>query len=162
MQENQPKRVLCVKTHLISTSFKTETESRLFQGCTTGVFGLPLCIRHRYPPLFGKEPKRDRQQIATHQASEKQMLPSQLRPTVPRNRDCPTRQAYWTKPNAGYRNDLKIEGRWRTERDSNPRYAFTYTRVPGVRLQPLGHLSLLSKGCLAVLCEAAVGADIYR
>ena len=29
----------------------------------------------------------------------------------------------------------------RTERDSNPRYAFTYTRFPGVRLQPLGHLS---------------------
>jgi hypothetical protein len=82
LHENQPKRVLCVKTHLISTSFKTETESRLFQGCTTGVFGLPLCIRHRYPPLFGKEPKRDRQQIATHQASEKQMLPLQLRPTV--------------------------------------------------------------------------------
>ena len=30
---------------------------------------------------------------------------------------------------------------WRRERDSNPRYAFTYTRVPGVRLKPLGHLS---------------------
>src|SRR6516162_2495687 len=25
--------------------------------------------------------------------------------------------------------------------DSNPRYPFRYTRVPGVRLQPLGHLS---------------------
>lgn len=32
-------------------------------------------------------------------------------------------------------------GKWRTGRDSNPRYAFTYTRVPGVRLKPLGHLS---------------------
>lgn len=31
---------------------------------------------------------------------------------------------------------------WRTERDSNPRYAFTYTRFPGVHLQPLGHLSV--------------------
>ncbi len=31
--------------------------------------------------------------------------------------------------------------KWRTGRDSNPRYAFTYTRVPGVRLKPLGHLS---------------------
>ena len=30
---------------------------------------------------------------------------------------------------------------WRREWDSNPRYAFTYTRVPGVRLKPLGHLS---------------------
>ncbi len=27
------------------------------------------------------------------------------------------------------------------EGDSNPRYAFTYTRFPGVHLQPLGHLS---------------------
>src|SRR5262249_24469007 len=26
--------------------------------------------------------------------------------------------------------------------DSNPRYPFRYTRVPGVRLQPLGHLSM--------------------
>ena len=32
---------------------------------------------------------------------------------------------------------------WRREWDSNPRYAFTYTRVPGVRLKPLGHLSWL-------------------
>lgn len=31
--------------------------------------------------------------------------------------------------------------RWRTGWDSNPRYAFTHTRVPGVRLKPLGHLS---------------------
>src|SRR5437868_1103623 len=30
---------------------------------------------------------------------------------------------------------------WRREWDSNPRYAFTYTRFPSVRLQPLGHLS---------------------
>jgi hypothetical protein len=30
---------------------------------------------------------------------------------------------------------------WRTGWDSNPRYAFTHTRVPGVRLKPLGHLS---------------------
>ena len=34
---------------------------------------------------------------------------------------------------------LKI---WRRERDSNPRYALTYTHFPGVRLQPLGHLSV--------------------
>ena len=31
---------------------------------------------------------------------------------------------------------------WRRERDSNPRYAFTYTRFPGVLLQPLRHLSV--------------------
>ena len=30
---------------------------------------------------------------------------------------------------------------WRTGRDSNPRYGFPYTHFPGVRLQPLGHLS---------------------
>ncbi len=34
--------------------------------------------------------------------------------------------------------------KWRTERDSNPRYGCPYTRVPGVRLQPLGHLSFTS------------------
>ena len=33
--------------------------------------------------------------------------------------------------------------KWRREWDSNPRYAFTYTRVPGVRLKPLGHLSVV-------------------
>ncbi len=40
------------------------------------------------------------------------------------------------------------EGRfyWRTERDSNPRTAFTVTHFPGVRLQPLGHLSALEWG----------------
>lgn len=37
--------------------------------------------------------------------------------------------------NAGY------FGTWRTGRDSNPRYGFPYTHFPGVRLQPLGHLS---------------------
>ena len=30
---------------------------------------------------------------------------------------------------------------WRREWDSNPRYAFTYTRFPSVRLKPLGHPS---------------------
>jgi hypothetical protein len=35
---------------------------------------------------------------------------------------------------------------WRTERDSNPRTAFTVTHFPGVRLQPLGHLSALEWG----------------
>jgi hypothetical protein len=40
---------------------------------------------------------------------------------------------------------MSLEGKWRTERDSNPRYAFTYTHFPGVRLQPLGHLSTFQK-----------------
>ncbi len=43
--------------------------------------------------------------------------------------------------------------KWRRERDSNPRYGFPYTRVPGVRLQPLGHLSVclaVGKPCLTV------------
>ncbi|CAH1659097.1 hypothetical protein BOSEA31B_11815 [Hyphomicrobiales bacterium] len=34
-----------------------------------------------------------------------------------------------------------IRKEWRTGRDSNPRYGFPYTHFPGVRLQPLGHLS---------------------
>src|SRR5262245_21753733 len=40
---------------------------------------------------------------------------------------------------------------WRRGRDSNPRYAFwAYTHFPGVRLQPLGHLSgTLSAGRLS-------------
>ena len=45
---------------------------------------------------------------------------------------------------------------WRRERDSNPRYGYKpYTRFPGVRLQPLGHLSaeinfeLLQSTCAA-------------
>ena len=42
------------------------------------------------------------------------------------------------------------QGRWRRGWDSNPRYAFTYTRVPGVRLKPLGHLS-----AGALLCRAS-------
>ena len=36
---------------------------------------------------------------------------------------------------------VQTSGKWRTERDSNPRTAFTVTHFPGVRLQPLGHLS---------------------
>ena len=35
---------------------------------------------------------------------------------------------------------------WRRGRESNPRYAFTYARVPGVCLKPLGHPSLLAAG----------------
>ena len=33
---------------------------------------------------------------------------------------------------------------WRWERDSNPRYAQTYTHFPGVLLKPLGHLTKAS------------------
>ena len=38
----------------------------------------------------------------------------------------------------------EIKPIWRRERDSNPRYGFPYTHFPGVRLQPLGHLSSAS------------------
>ena len=38
-------------------------------------------------------------------------------------------------------NSLLSNAIWRRERDSNPRDSFPPTRVPGVRLQPLGHLS---------------------
>src|SRR6056297_4243603 len=33
-------------------------------------------------------------------------------------------------------------GKWRRDRDSNPGDGFPPTRVPGVRLRPLGHLSV--------------------
>src|SRR5690606_29946666 len=46
--------------------------------------------------------------------------------------------------------------KWRRERDSNPRYGFPYTRVPGVRLQPLGHLSARRLSA----CGPVVGADL--
>src|SRR5204862_5949723 len=37
---------------------------------------------------------------------------------------------------------IGLSGWWRRGRDSNPRYTFwAYTHFPGVRLQPLGHLS---------------------
>ena len=48
----------------------------------------------------------------------------------------------WARSMACIKFINKFNEKWRTERDSNPRYAFTYTRVPGVRLKPLGHLSL--------------------
>ena len=35
----------------------------------------------------------------------------------------------------------RLKKGWRREWDSNPRYAYTHTRFPSVRLQPLGHLS---------------------
>ena len=39
---------------------------------------------------------------------------------------------------------------WRREWDSNPRYGFTpHTHFPGVRLQPLGHLSSAPKKGIA-------------
>ncbi len=39
-------------------------------------------------------------------------------------------------------NSVPTQGlKWRKEWDSNPRYAFTHTRFPSVRLKPLGHPS---------------------
>ncbi len=46
----------------------------------------------------------------------------------------------------GYRVESWDECRWRREGDSNPRYGCPYTRVPGVRLQPLGHPSRNQSG----------------
>ena len=43
---------------------------------------------------------------------------------------------------AGPRERDFVKMDWRRERDSNPRYGFPYTHFPGVRLQPLGHLSV--------------------
>jgi len=42
-------------------------------------------------------------------------------------------------------NSVPTQGlKWRREGDSNPRYGSPYTHFPGVRLQPLGHLSVLA------------------
>jgi site-specific DNA recombinase len=47
--------------------------------------------------------------------------------------------------------------KWRTGRDSNPRYRFRYTRFPSVRLQPLGHLSIWKRGTIAANRVTASG-----
>ena len=39
---------------------------------------------------------------------------------------------------------LEKKGSWRRDRDSNPGDSFLSTRVPGVRLRPLGHLSMVT------------------
>ena len=45
---------------------------------------------------------------------------------------------------AGYRAPLTphLARHWRRKWDLNPRQSFPYTRVPGVLLRPLGHLSI--------------------
>ncbi len=50
---------------------------------------------------------------------------------------------------------------WRRERDSNPRDGSPPTRVPGVRLQPLGHLSIV--GITITLCSAVASRpEVFR
>ena len=39
-------------------------------------------------------------------------------------------------------NSIKITIEWRTDRDSNPGDGLPPTHFPGVRLRPLGHLSV--------------------
>lgn len=53
--------------------------------------------------------------------------------------------------------------KWRTGWDSNPRYAFTYTRVPGVRLKPLGHLSIRRSASakMQIVGTAAIYTDEF-
>ncbi len=59
-------------------------------------------------------------------------------------------------------NSVPTQGlKWRTGWDSNPRYAFTHTRVPGVRLKPLGHLSFYKSACHEE-CKSLERRDIYR
>jgi hypothetical protein len=49
---------------------------------------------------------------------------------------------------------------WRRERDSNPRYGFPYTHFPGVRLQPLGHLSVAPvMAARAGFCKPTVSSN---
>ena len=55
-------------------------------------------------------------------------------------RDSPDRSAQGSGP-ANCQYHSIPQPAWRRERDSNPRYALTHTRFPGVHLKPLGHLS---------------------
>ena len=52
---------------------------------------------------------------------------------------------------------------WRREWDSNPRYAFTHTRFPSVRLKPLGHPSGSSSGPTRAAdhSKSRVGGKLY-
>lgn len=61
-------------------------------------------------------------------------------------------------PEAGGRPPVQSSVReWRTERDSNPRYAFTYTRFPSVRDRPLRHLSVHATSCAPPEVDPAGG-----
>ena len=59
-------------------------------------------------------------------------------------------------------------GKWRRERDSNPRWSFPHTPLAGVRLQPLGQLSgsLLDQVDHSCLCSlrsvSCAGLQISR
>jgi hypothetical protein len=48
----------------------------------------------------------------------------------------------WKNPAAAGSGERFRGGKWRRDRDSNPGDGFPPTRVPGVRLRPLGHLSV--------------------
>jgi DNA-binding transcriptional LysR family regulator len=75
--------------------------------------------------------------------------------------DRSTRGAVPTVSGAGFLNQARrivsdlqgrrelVNGIWRREWDSNPRYGFPHTRFPSVRLKPLGHLS----GCPLLKCH---------
>jgi hypothetical protein len=51
---------------------------------------------------------------------------------------------------------------WRREWDSNPRYAFTHTRFPSVRLKPLGHPSCGRWFISSMIVAASILAPIAR
>src|SRR5437879_578729 len=57
-------------------------------------------------------------------------------------RECPPLLGFGARSRA--RREGWRQSYWRREWDSNPRYAFTYTRFPSVRLKPLGHPSGVS------------------
>src|SRR5205823_3442775 len=64
------------------------------------------------------------------------------------------RQYSWFNAGVSDNHGSAWMGRWRRERDSNPRYGYPYTRSPGVRLQPLGHPSMPP-------CHTATGGGDY-
>ncbi len=56
----------------------------------------------------------------------------------------PPKPIRWPTPRSplgGPPPEARLGAGWRREWDSNPRYAFTHTRFPSVRLKPLGHPS---------------------
>ena len=70
--------------------------------------------------------------------------------------ECPRTSPFWDM--VGPLRSFSIK-RWRREGDSNPRYGFPYTHFPGVRLQPLGHLSRVPAACILRCTLTGTGAS---
>jgi hypothetical protein len=100
-----------------------------FGGCTRGgVAGSGFGFFHKSP----RETQRDQTRSESRPATWRPV------PLIAHR----WRDHWWDRLKQRSKIAKRLNNIWRTERDSNPRYPFGYTHFPGVRLQPLGHLSI--------------------